>query len=600
MLKLHNKHWLALACGVCMLVFATLVLHLWPGSESAVNDPMIDQSAYIPPAPVLRTRSPVTFTDVTVQSGIRYTHFNGAGLDASGLPTRYMPETLGPGVALIDFDRDGDSDIFITNSSSFSGEEDKSLSSPRMYRNEGEMQFVEVTGQVGIDSTSYGMGAAVGDYNGDGYPDLLLTGWGTLELFRNVDGTRFENVTTQVFPSIGDAPYPEWSTAGIFFDADLDGDLDLYVASYVRWTPEEDVFATIDGRNKSYATPDLYPGGSSRLFIQEQGRYLDRSVVAGMSGDEGKSMGAALWDFNHDGLMDIVVANDTQPNFLYYNLGQGRFENRALEAGIAYDANGKTRAGMGIDVADVANNGKVAIAIGNFSREPVSFFKDEGGAFFRESSQASGIAEETYTELSFGLAFADFDLDGWQDLIIANGHIEPEIGNVEAKITYRQQMQLFGNTGDGHFKNWSATAGAGFKRSIVGRGLAVGDLDGDGDIDVIAVENNGGAHLLRNDFSGVNHFLRVKVKGMAPNTDAIGAKLALVIDGEGVQTRTVRGGSSYLSQSELVQTFGLGRSTPAAVLEVTWPSGEISAYRINEFNRTVMIREDQARTAKVP
>lgn len=310
----------------------------------------------------------------------------------------------------------------------------------------------------------------------------------------------------------------------MFFDADEDGALDLFVAYYVQWSPQIDVFSTIDGERKSYAKSDLYQGSSSRLYVQRQGRYVDVTRESGVFKDSGKALAVGLWDFNQDGRLDIAVANDTQPNFLFEAQGGARFIERALEAGIAYDENGGTRAGMGIDIGDTENNATAAIVIGNFSREPVSLFKMVGPGVFREASQQAGVSAPTYLSLTFGLLFADFDLDGWQDLVIANGHIEPRIQEVEAEVSYRQPVQLLGNDGKGRFIDWSASAGEALQAPIVGRGLAVGDMDEDGDLDFVVSENNGPLHLLRNDTPLVDrHYLRVTLAGNERNTDAIGA-----------------------------------------------------------------------------
>ena len=572
-----------------LIIIATIAL--WPKAEKVAEAPIIKQSAYIPPPPSTASESPVKFTEVTAQSGINYRHFNGAGTDAEGNHTRFMPETMGPGVALFDYDNDNDLDVFVANSSTFDGSGDKQKMSPRLYNNQGSMKFKDVTVAAGLNLISYGMGAAVADYDADGYSDLLLTSWGGVKLLRNLGDGRFRDVSSITLPKRA-SQTPDWTTGAVFFDADADGDLDIYLANYVEWTPESDLFATMDGQHKSYATPNLYHGTSSRLYLQDKGKFLDATAESGMLGDEGKSLGVALWDFNADGLLDIVVANDTQPNFLYYNLGNGKFENRSLEAGIAYDENGKTRAGMGIDVADVGNDGHVCIAIGNFSREPVSIFRDEGGGFFREASQQSGVAESSYLALTFGLGFADFDLDGWQDLILANGHIEPEIENVENEIKYKQPLQLLGNTGSANFENWSNTAGEVFQKPMVSRGLAIGDLDNDGDVDIVATENNGPLHILRNDSLRSNRYLRIALRGKAPNIDSIGAQIKLMTDDGVTQHRIVKGGSSYLSHSELVQTFGLGKDASINKLSVTWPSGRSADYEISTLNKTVVIHEE--------
>ncbi len=578
--------------GVSIAIIGAVAFVLMPEKKSLESVDIIEQSAYIPPARAGASISPVKFVDVTKKSGISFQHFNGGGVNEDGEETRYMPETMGPGVVIFDYDQDGDSDIFVTNSKAFSGVNELSKVTPRLYRNEGDMKFTDRTREMGLEIQYYGMGASVADYDGDTFPDLLLTGWGKMMLFHNNGGKYFAEVTESVIPDANQQEYPDWSTSALFFDVDVDGDLDIYVANYVSWTPTEDVFATIDGVNKSYAMPTLYHGSSSRLYLQDKGVFSDVTESSGMLNDNGKSLGAALWDFDDDGLLDIVVANDTQPNFLYHNLGGGKFENRALELGIAYDANGKTRAGMGIDVADVGNDGHLCIVIGNFSGEPLTVFRDEGEGFFREIGQQAHVAEDTYLSLTFGLVFADFDLDGLQDLVLSNGHIEPNIEDVEAEIKYRQTLQLLGNRGDVQFENWSDTAGDIFSKPIVGRGIAAGDLDSDGDVDIVVTENNGALYLLRNDTETKNKYVRVKLRGEKLNTDAIGAKIKLVMENGDSQQRIVKGGSSYLSQSELIQTFGLGSESSLKKMEIIWPNGRTKEYDISEFNKTYMINEN--------
>jgi enediyne biosynthesis protein E4 len=542
--------------------------------------PPIPQSAYIPPDSVAAVTAPVRFSKVGAASGIDFKHENGAFLLEGGGESRFMPETMGPGVALFDYDGDKDLDVFVPNSMSFDPKrKQQPAPTAKLYRNEGNWRFTDVTRAAGLELRGYGMGAAAADYDGDADQDLLVTAWGGLKLMQNRGDGTFTDVTQQL--GLKDAGWrdekgrsgPPWATSAAFFDADEDGTLDLFVAHYVEWSPQIDVFSTIDGERKSYAKPDLYHGSSCRLFVQRKGRFVDATEESGIYKDSGKALAVSLWDFNQDGRLDIAVANDTQPNFLFEAQGKGKFIERALEAGIAYDENGGTRAGMGLDVADTENNTGAAIVVGNFSREPVSVFKMLAPGVFREASQQTGVAAPTYLSLTFGLTFADFDLDGWMDLAIANGHIEPRIQDVEAEVSYRQPVQLLGNDGTGHFVDWGVSAGEALNEPIVGRGLAVGDLDGDGDVDFIIGENNGPLHLYRNDtpLEG-RHYLRVTLAGRKPNTNAIGARLELHADGK-VQRRLVRTGSSYLSQSELTQTFGLGANGKAERLVVTWPSG---------------------------
>ena len=561
-----------------VVVAAAVLVVLWPQKEVAVAQ-VITQDAYIPPSRVAASRAPVAFTDVTASSGIQFRHYNGAFRKADGTESRFMPETMGPGLALFDYDGDDDLDVFVTNSRNFdSSRQVDAAPTARLFRNDGSLRFTDVSRRSRMDLAGFGMGAAAADYDGDGRRDVLYTSWGGVRLMKNSGDGTFEDVTKAV--GLADSGWrdkqgrlwPSWSTGAVFFDADDDGALDLFVANYVRWSPETDVFSSIDGQSKSYAKPDLYPGSTCRLYLQRNGRFVDVTETSGVFKESAKALGVALWDFNGDGRLDIAVANDTQPNFLFESQGGGHFMERALEAGIAYDENGGTRAGMGIDAADSSNDGKAVIAIGNFSREPVSVFRMAAPGFFREASQQSGVAAPTYLSLTFGLAYTDIDLDGWQDLVLANGHIEPRIQEVEAEVSYRQRPQVLGNNGEGKFLDWSATAGQPFQAPIVGRGLAVGDLDGDGDVDIVITENDGPLHVLRNDSSGA-HYLRVSLKGRSPNIDAIGARVE-VRAGSLVQRRWVRTGSSYMSQSELVSTFGLGALETVDELIVTWPNGK--------------------------
>jgi hypothetical protein len=450
------------------------------------------------------------------------------------------------------------------------------------------------------------MGVSVADYDGDGDDDLFITGVSDNALLRNDGGGLFVDVAKAAGLSSprwldrGGKSHPEWSTASAWFDADGDGDLDLFVGNYVQWTYETEIFTTIDGVTKAITTPDRYPGLPCRLFLNRgDGTFEDASERAGLLAHAGKALGIALWDFDNDGKLDVVVANDTQPNFLFLNRSTASgpsFEERGVEYGVAYDDNGRARAGMGIDVADYANDGTESVAIGNFSGESLSLYRRHGERGFRNAATQLGLARATLTPLTFGLVFADVDLDGLQDLIALNGHIEPDIARFQPGTSYAQAPLLLRALDGGAFSDASALAGADFGQARVGRGLAVGDLDGDGDLDLVFTTNGGAAVVLENRAQQIRprHFLRVALHGKGRNTRAIGALVTLRAGGV-TQRRIVRTGSSYLSASELTLTFGLGFMTASAPrvdeLRVRWPSGVETVEHVDAVDRTLVIDE---------
>ncbi|HZR65382.1 MAG TPA: CRTAC1 family protein [Terriglobales bacterium] len=507
------------------------------------------------------------FIDVTSAVGIHFTHNNGA------YGGKLLPETLGPGCAFLDYDADGWQDILLVNSMDWPGHA-RQRSTLKLYHNNRNGTFTDVTRAAGLDIEMYGMGVAVGDYNNDGFPDILITCVGQNRLFKNTGHGKFIDVTN----STGLGKRQAFSTSALWFDFDRDGLLDLFVCNYVKWSPEHDVFCSIDGKHKSYCTPEAYVGQTCWLFHNRgNGTFEDVTASSGIFDSSSKSLGVAMFDYDQDGWPDLLVANDTQPNKLYRNQRNGTFKDVAVEAGIAFSVEGKARAGMGIDVGDFENSGRDGIAITNFDNEMIGLYRNDGGGNLSDVAVKSGVGLPSKTTLGFGCAFADCDLDGSLDLIAVNGHIDDTVRNVR-NVGYAQPPQLFLNNGKGEFREGGAEAGGGFSQPKVGRGLAIGDFDGDGDCDVLMTTNNGPAYLFRNDQTSGNRSIRFRLIGTRSNRDAIGARVELFSGGVR-QTRMVHSGSSYLSQSELPITFGVGKQDRVERIVVNWPSGRTEEFK---------------------
>jgi hypothetical protein len=506
------------------------------------------------------------FTDVTGQAGIQFEHNSGA------FGGKFLPETLGSGCAFLDYDRDGWQDILLINGTDWPGHK-KRRTTLRLYHNNGNGTFTDVTSRAGLDVEMYGMGVAVGDYNNDGFPDILITCVGQNRLFRNTGKGTFVDVTN----SSGLGKREGFSTSALWFDYDRDGLLDLFVCNYVKWSPEHDVFCSLDGKHKSYCTPEAYRGATCWLFHNRgDGTFEDVTAASGIFDSSSKSLGVALFN-NHDGWPDLLVANDTQPNKLYRNQHNGTFKDSAVETGLAFSSEGKARAGMGVDVADFDNSGTPGVAITNFDNEMIGLYRLSGRSF-EDIAPQSGVGIASRNSLGFGCAFLDVNLDGWLDFAVANGHIDETVRNIRGNVGYAQPPQLFLNRGKGMFREVAGEVGSDFDHPKVGRGLAYGDFDRDGDLDLLLTTNNGPAYLYRNDQLIGNRSVRFRLVGTRSNRDGIGA-MVRIFAGDLTQSRLVKGGSSYLSQSELPVTFGLEKRDRIERVVIDWPSGRTEEYK---------------------
>jgi hypothetical protein len=521
------------------------------------------------------------FADVTAAAGIRFRHSTGA------FGGKLLPETLGAGCAFLDYDGDGWQDVVLVNGMDWPGHK-RERSTLRLFHNERNGTFLETTQAAGLDVELYGMAAAAADYDNDGFPDLLVTCVGQNRLFHNTGKGRFVDATR---PS-GLAGRQAFSTSALWFDFDRDGWLDLFVCNYVRWSPEHDVFCSLDGVHKSYCTPEAYRGETSWLFHNRRnGTFEDVTAASEVFDTSSKALGVAMLDADADGWPDLVVANDTQPNKLYRNRRDGRFEEVGLRAGVAFSTEGKARAGMGVDAADFDGSGSPGIAVTNFDNEMIGLYRPAGGRF-EDVAVEAGVGLASKNSLGFGCVFLDADLDGLVDLAVANGHIEATVRNIRGNVGYAQPAQLFLNLGRGRFRDVAPQLGGGFAAPRVGRGLAYADFDRDGDLDLLMTANDGPAALFRNDQTSGNRSIRFRLRGTASNRDAIGAVVRVHLGGS-TQWRMVRTGSSYLSQSELPVTFGLGKRERVDRIVVEWPSGRRDEYKDLTAGTTYYVVEGQ-------
>ena len=532
---------------------------------------------------------PVHLVDVTDQAGVFFHHNTGA------FGMKYLPETLGSGCAFFDYDNDGWLDILLINGKDWPGHF-QHRTTMKLYRNNRNGTFTDVTHQAGLDIQLYGIGVAVGDYDSDGFDDVYITTYGQNRLFHNNGNGTFTDVTK----NSGLDGYSSLSTSAMWFDYDRDGHLDLLVANYVKWSPQTDIFCSLDGKTKSYCTPEAYPGTTCWLFHNNgNGTFEDVTGKSGLYDPTSKSLGITMIDYNMDGWPDVFIANDTQPNKLYRNNGNGTFTEVGVSAGVAFSEDGVARAGMGADAADYDNSGLPSLVVTNFSQQMVGLYRNEGHGFFIDEAPDSTVGQSTRMELGFGCFFFDVDLDSLLDLLVANGHIDATINRVEANITYAEPPRLFHNEGHGRFRDISTMVGNSFDKPKVARGAAYGDYDNDGDLDVLMTTNNGPAYLYRNDLSDHNHSIRFATVGVRSNRDGIGTNVHIWAP-QGQRWLTVKSGSSYLSCSDKRVTFGLGSSRYIEKAVLEWPSGLNQELGKLEAGRTYVVQEGRGIIEDIP
>jgi enediyne biosynthesis protein E4 len=537
-------------------------------------------------------RPPVQFVDVAAESGVRFHHTNGE----SG--RYFLAETMGSGCAFLDYDGDGRLDLFFANSSRLPGFQPKGPFYPALYQNEGSGHFQDVTRQAGLAIDCYGMGVAVADYDNDGDPDLLLTSYGGSHLFRN-NGGQFTEVTRQA-----GVTKPEWGTSAAWFDYDRDGWLDLFICNYMDWSPEINRVCG-EGKLPFACPPTQYPAVASVLYHSNgDGTFTDVTKQAKVDRPNGKALGVVAGDIDDDGWLDLVVANDNEPNWLFRNNGDGTFNESGVEAGVAYGMQGRQRAGMGIDTADFDHSSREAILIGNFYSEGLALFRPtETAGQYADGAEEAGLYHASLPFTTFGVRFLDYDLDGFPDILTTNGHPYGEVtaqpAGSEQSAPHKQRLQLFHNEPGAEsgrrFHDVTAAAGAALSRPRDGRGLAVGDYDSDGDPDALVSSNAGGVALLRNEGPPRGHWLAVKLVGARSNREGIGARIRVTAGGW-TRTGWIRSGGSYCSEDEHVARFGLGDQPEVERVEIRWPNGTVEQQSNVAADQLLVIREGAARS----
>jgi len=521
------------------------------------------------------------FQERSAELGIEFVHQH------FGTGEKYMPENMAPGVVIFDYDGDGLLDVYLVQGALIGPEVGESTATNRLFRQTLEGRYEDVTQRAGVGDTGYGMGATFGDYDRDGDVDLYVSNYGPNVLYRNRGDGSFEQVA-----AAAGADCPLWSTGSGFFDPDVDGDLDLFVVNYVDFSFDNDVWCgNAQLGVRAYCHPDVY-GPLPSFFYRNNGdgTFTDVSEEAGLVfGDHCKSLGVGFADFNDDDRLDVFVANDGAMNQLYLGDGEGRFSEEALLAGVGFSGTGAPEASMGVEIGDVDGDGRPELFLTHLDAQSNTLYRDLGGGLYADATEGAGLMAPSSPYVGFGTVLFDHDSDGDLDLFVANGHIIDNIELFDASRTHRQPAQLFDNSGDGRFVEVSRRLA--LDEPLVGRGVAVGDLDRDGDLDLVVGQNDGPALVLVNEVPQAGATLAVELRGVASNAQGFGAELELRVGDRG-QVRWLRGARSYLSQSAPRARFATGAAPTADQLTVSWPSGRLRRYRALPAGRLYILPED--------
>ena len=527
--------------------------------------------------------APVTFLDVAASAGISFKHQNAAS------PEKFLIETMGSGCAWIDYDQNGLLDLYLVNGAATGAYTPQQSPRSALYRNNGDGTFTDVTLQAGVGAEGlFGMGVAVGDYDNDGFPDLLVLGYGRCILYHNNGNGTFTDVSARA----GIENRGRWASSAAWFDYDNDGRLDLIIANYVDWTPEHNFYCGDRGPGmRSYCHPDVYKGTPPTLYHNNgDGTFTDVSSSSGIGSKPGNGLGVVTFDYDGDGWQDIFIANDSMPNFLFRNKKDGTFEEVGYLAGVAVSGDGQAEAGMGVDAADLTGNGRMDLAVTHLDMQLARLYRNAGNGIFDDDTIRSKIGYATYHLSGFGTRFMDYDNDGARDLFIANGHVLDNVQLYRSEARYLEPKLMFRNTGNGTFENVSGRMGADFQLPKASRGVAVGDFDNDGDLDIL-VNNNGQApQLLRNDGGNGNHWLSILLIGTRSNRDGVGARIKLSA-GTLIQYDQKKGGMSYQSAQDPRLHFGLGSHTLIDLLEIDWPTGAKTKLENIKADQIIAIQE---------